>query len=270
MDGLLEYVFYLVLVLIASYVVDTTYSYNRRKQASTQLLTCAQYCLSACLNCLVAISIIHRLVWLFSRLTSDSETIGWWRAFIQSVVGLVKDSINTIALLIMMLFIGLAVDWLSWLSRPWCTWRSMCVIVSAMYKVTSLNTGARHCFSTRSAIWHENRSDVSRWGASRATHTKATRMSFAAQKKITGHDAILFCLSRHHFNHHRDYDLKGSEQVIEGALTLGVLIAFINTPKRCLFPFATLLLRLPLFKVHLRPFDHIEVVFCRADRRGRA
>ena len=39
-----------------------------------------------------------------SRLTSDLETIG--ESFVQSIVGLVKDSINTIALLTMMLFIN--------------------------------------------------------------------------------------------------------------------------------------------------------------------
>ena len=104
MNELWLHIFYLIVVLIINYVVDATYSYSLRKTG--------QYTITDMRSALFArVLKLPRSYFdktptgvTLSRLTSDLETIG--ETFIQSIVGLVKDSINTIALLTMMLFIN--------------------------------------------------------------------------------------------------------------------------------------------------------------------
>lgn len=103
--GLMQYVGYLVLVLIAGYVVDTTYSYNLRKTGQFTITDMRAVLFERVLKLPRSYFDNIPAGVTLSRLTSDLETIG--ETFVQSVVGLVKDSINTIALLVMMLFI----DW---------------------------------------------------------------------------------------------------------------------------------------------------------------
>ncbi|WP_242066057.1 ABC transporter transmembrane domain-containing protein, partial [Moritella sp. F3] len=71
-----------------------------------------------------------------SRLTSDLETIG--ETFVQSVVGLVKDSINTIALLVMMFFIDWQLTMIVLIIMPPVMYLTVYVRnrLRALYKVT--------------------------------------------------------------------------------------------------------------------------------------
>ena len=104
MNDLWLHIFYLVVVLVINYVVDATYSYNLRKTG--------QYAITDMRSALFArVLKLPRSYFdntptgvTLSRLTSDLETIG--ESFVQSIASLVKDSINTIALLTMMLFIN--------------------------------------------------------------------------------------------------------------------------------------------------------------------
>lgn len=105
MDGLLQHIFYLVIVLIISYIVDTTYAYNLRKTGQHTITDMRSVLVSRVLRLPRSYFDNTPIGITLSRLTSDLETIG--DSFVQSVVGLVRDSLNTIALLIMMLFI----DW---------------------------------------------------------------------------------------------------------------------------------------------------------------
>ena len=104
-DGLLEYVFYLVVVLIVSYVVDTTYSYNLRKTGQLTITDMRSVLFARVLKLPRSYFDNTPIGITLSRLTSDLETIG--ETFIQSVVGLVKDTLNTLALIGMMFYI----DW---------------------------------------------------------------------------------------------------------------------------------------------------------------
>ncbi|MFA0070099.1 ABC transporter transmembrane domain-containing protein, partial [Vibrio breoganii] len=96
---------YLVAVLVVSYVVDTTYSYNLRKTGQYTITDMRSVLFARVLKLPRSYFDNTPIGVTLSRLTSDLETIG--ETFVQSVVGLVKDSINTIALLVMMFFI----DW---------------------------------------------------------------------------------------------------------------------------------------------------------------
>ncbi len=92
-------------MLIASYIVDTTYAYNLRKTGQFTIADMRSVLVSRVLKLPRSYFDNTPIGITLSRLTSDLETIG--DSFVQAVVGLVRDSLNTIALLIMMLVI----DW---------------------------------------------------------------------------------------------------------------------------------------------------------------
>ena len=78
MDGLLEYVFYLVLVLIASYVVDTTYSYNLRKTGQYTITDMRSVLFARVLKLPRSYFDNTPIGVTLSRLTSDLEVFLTW------------------------------------------------------------------------------------------------------------------------------------------------------------------------------------------------
>tara|TARA_Y100000588_G_scaffold69721_1_gene71429 strand:- start:1255 stop:3039 length:1785 start_codon:yes stop_codon:yes gene_type:complete len=262
MDGLLEYVFYLVAVLIASYVVDTTYAYNLRKTGQYTITDMRSVLFSRVLKLPRSYFDNTPIGVTLSRLTSDLETIG--ETFVQSVVGLVKDSINTIALLVMMFLIDWKLTLIVLIIMPPVMYLTVHVRnrLRALYKITrsSLAQGIGFLqevlFGMKTVQMYRAEEQVEQ------RYQGYTDEFLRAQKKINKYDAILFSF----ISGITSITIAvmiwyGSEQVIEGALTLGVLIAFINTLEKVFVPIRDFTSQIASIQSSFAAFDHIEELF---------
>jgi ATP-binding cassette subfamily B protein len=262
MGGLLEYVSYLVAVLVMSYVVDTTYSYNLRKTGQNTVTDMRSVLFDRVLKLPRSYFDGTPIGVTLSRLTSDLETIG--ETFVQSVVGLVKDTLNTIALLVMMFLI----DWQ-------LTLIVLIVMPPVMYLTIYVRNRLRELYLlTRSALARGvgflqevlfGMKTVQMYRAETQVEEKFksyTDEFLHAQKKINKYDAILFSF----ISGITSVTIAlliwyGSEQVIEGALTLGVLIAFINTLEKVFVPIRDFTSQIASIQSSFAAFDHIEELF---------
>lgn len=262
MDGLLEYVFYLVAVLIASYVVDTTYAYNLRKTGQYTITDMRSVLFARVLKLPRSYFDNTPIGVTLSRLTSDLETIG--ETFVQSVVGLVKDSINTIALLAMMFLIDWKLTLIVLIIMPPVMYLTVQVRnrLRALYKITrsSLAQGIGFLqevlFGMKTVQMYRAEEQVEQ------RYQGYTDEFLRAQKKINKYDAILFSF----ISGITSITIAvmiwyGSEQVIEGALTLGVLIAFINTLEKVFVPIRDFTSQIASIQSSFAAFDHIEELF---------
>ncbi|OEE16235.1 ABC transporter permease [Vibrio cyclitrophicus ZF205] len=271
MDGLIEYVFYLVVVLVASYVVDTTYSYNLRKTGQYTITDMRSVLFARVLKLPRSYFDNTPIGVTLSRLTSDLETIG--ETFVQSVVGLVKDSINTIALLVMMFFIDWQLTLIVLVIMPPVMYLTVYVRnrLRALYKVTR-STLARGIGFLQEVLF--GMKTVQMYRAEEQVEKRYqgyTDEFLRAQKKINKYDAILFSF----ISGITSVTIAimiwyGSEQVIEGALTLGVLIAFINTLEKVFVPIRDFTSQIASIQSSFAAFDHIEELFVeRREEEGR-
>ena len=262
MNGLLQYATYLVLVLIASYIVDTTYAYNLRKTGQYTITDMRSVLFERVLKLPRSYFDNTPTGVTLSRLTSDLETIG--ESFVQSVVGLVKDTLNTIALIMMMM---------------WIDWRLTLIVLLVMPPVMVLTAYVRNRLrelhlTTRSALARGigylqealiGSKTVQFYRAEAQVESKFkgyTDEFLHAQKKINKYDAILFSF----ISGITSITIAlmiwyGSEQVLEGALTLGVLIAFINTLEKVFVPIRDFTSQIASIQSSFAAFDHIEELF---------
>ncbi|CAH6855738.1 ABC transporter permease [Vibrio chagasii] len=271
MDGLLEYIFYLVAVLIVSYVVDTTYAYNLRKTGQYTITDMRSVLFARVLKLPRSYFDNTPIGVTLSRLTSDLETIG--ETFVQSVVGLVKDSINTIALLVMMFLIDWKLTLIVLIIMPPVMYLTVHVRnrLRALYKVTrsSLAQGIGFLqevlFGMKTVQMYRAEEQVEQ------RYQGYTDEFLRAQKKINKYDAILFSF----ISGITSITIAvmiwyGSEQVIEGALTLGVLIAFINTLEKVFVPIRDFTSQIASIQSSFAAFDHIEELFVEpTEKEGR-
>tara|TARA_B100001057_G_scaffold432071_1_gene459967 strand:- start:4858 stop:6642 length:1785 start_codon:yes stop_codon:yes gene_type:complete len=262
MDGLLEYVFYLVAVLVASYVVDTIYAYNLRKTGQYTITDMRLVLFARVLKLPRSYFDNTPIGVTLSRLTSDLETIG--ETFVQSVVGLVKDSINTIALLVMMFFIDWKLTLIVLIIMPPVIYLTVHVRnrLRALYKITRLSLAQgigflqEVLFGMKTVQMYRAEEQVEQ------RYQGYTDEFLRAQKKINKYDAILFSF----ISGITSITIAvmiwyGSEQVIEEALTLGVLIAFINTLEKVFVPIRDFTSQIASIQSSFAAFDHIEELF---------
>jgi ATP-binding cassette, subfamily B, multidrug efflux pump len=262
MNGLWLHIFYLVVVLVINYVVDATYSYNLRKTG--------QYTVTDMRSALFArVLKLPRSYFdstptgvTLSRLTSDLETIG--ETFIQSIVGLVKDSINTIALLTMMLFINCKLTLIVLVVMPPVMYLTVHIRnrLRAMYRITR-STLARGIGFLQEALLGVK--TVQLYCAEEQVERKYkgfTDEFLIAQMKANKYDAILFAF----ISGVTSITIAlmiwyGSGQVILQTLTLGVLIAFINTLEKVFVPIRDFTSQIAAIQSSFAAFEHIEELF---------
>ncbi len=262
MNGLWLHIFYLVVVLVINYVVDATYSYSLRKTG--------QYTVTDMRSALFArVLKLPRSYFdntptgvTLSRLTSDLETIG--ETFIQSIVGLVKDSINTIALLTMMLFINWKLTLIVLVVMPPVMYLTVHVRnrLRAMYLITR-STLARGIGFLQEALLGVKTVQLYRAEEQVERKYKGFTDEFLkAQMKANKYDAILFAF----ISGVTSITIAlmiwyGSGQVIQQTLTLGVLIAFINTLEKVFVPIRDFTSQIAAIQSSFAAFEHIEELF---------
>jgi ATP-binding cassette subfamily B multidrug efflux pump len=262
MNDLWLHIFYLVVVLVINYVVDATYSYNLRKTG--------QYAITDMRSALFArVLKLPRSYFdntptgvTLSRLTSDLETIG--ESFVQSIVGLVKDSINTIALLTMMLFINWKLTLIVLVVMPPVMYLTAHVRnrLRAMYRITRSALARGVGFLQEALLGVKT---VQLYRAEEQVEHKYkgfTDEFLKAQMKANKYDAILFAF----ISGVTSITIAlmiwyGSGQVIQQTLTLGVLIAFINTLEKVFVPIRDFTSQIAVIQRSFAAFDHIEELF---------
>ena len=261
-NGMWLYIAALLVVLIVDYIVDTTYSYNLRKTG--------QYTITDMRSVLV--DRVLRLPRSYfdntpngvtlSRLTSDLETIG--ETFIQSVVGLVRDSLNTIALLVMMLFIDWQLTLIVLVIMP----PVMYLTVYVRNRLRALHLTTRSSLARGIGYLQEvilGVKTVQLYRAEEAVEQKYkgyTDEFLKAQKKVNKYDAVLFSFISGITSITVALMIwYGSGQVLEASLTLGVLIAFINTLEKVFVPIRDFTSQIASIQSSFAAFDHIEELF---------
>ncbi len=262
MNELWLHIFYLVVVLVINYVVDATYSYNLRKTG--------QYAITDMRSALFArVLKLPRSYFdntptgvTLSRLTSDLETIG--ESFVQSIVGLVKDSINTIALLTMMLFINWKLTLIVLVVMP----PVMYLTVHVRNRLRAMNRITRSALARGIGFLQEVLLGVKTVQLYRAEEQVERKYKgftdefLKAQMKANKYDAILFAF----ISGVTSITIAlmiwyGSGQVIQQTLTLGVLIAFINTLEKVFVPIRDFTSQIAAIQSSFAAFDHIEELF---------
>ncbi|WP_394240933.1 ABC transporter ATP-binding protein [Vibrio astriarenae] len=270
-DGLLLYVFYLSLVLVASYIVDSAYSYCLRKTGQYTITDMRSVLFARVLKLPRSYFDSRPIGVTLSRLTSDLETIG--ESFVQSIVGLVKDTLNTIALITMMLFI----DWKLTLIVLFIMPPVMYLTVYVRNRLRELHLITRSALARGVGYLQEallGMKTVQFYRAESQVEQKYqgfTNEFLRAQKKVNKYDAILFSF----ISGITSITIAlmiwyGSEQVLEGALTLGVLIAFINTLEKVFVPIRDFTSQIASIQSSFAAFDHIEELFTQpTEEEGR-
>lgn len=262
MDGLLQYIVYLLVVLIVSYIVDTTYAFNLRKTGQYTITDMRSVLVDRVLKLPRSYFDYTPAGVTLSRLTSDLETIG--ETFIQSIVGLVKDTINTIALLVMMLFIDWQLTLIVLIVMP----PVMYLTIYVRKRLRALHQVTRSTLARSTGFLQELLLGVKTVQFYRAEQQVESRYKgytdafLKAQKKVNKYDAILYAF----ISGVTSITIAlmiwyGSEQVIQDTLTLGVLIAFINTLEKVFVPIRDFTSQIASIQSSFAAFDHIEELF---------
>lgn len=262
MEGLWLHVFYLVIVLAANYVVDATYSYSLRKTGQFTITDMRSALFKRVLKLPRSYFDNTPTGVTLARLTSDLENIG--ESFVQSIVNLVKDSITTVALLIMMFFIDWQLTLIVLIVMPPVMYLTVHVRnrLRALYKITrsSLARGIgflqEALLGVKTVQLYRAESEVEK------KYKGFTDEFLRAQMKANKYDAILFAF----ISGVTSITIAlliwyGSGQVIEQALTLGVLIAFINTLEKVFVPIRDFTSQIASIQSSFAAFDHVEELF---------
>ena len=261
-DDLWWHIFYLLSVLAINYVVDATYAFNLRKTG--------QYAITDMRTALFArVLKLPRSYFdnkptgvTLSRLTSDLEAIG--ETFVQAIVGLVKDSINTLALLIMMLFMNWQLTLVVLLVMP----PVMYLTVYVRNRLRAMNLITRSSLSRGIGFLQEVLLGVQTVQFYRAEEQVERKYKvfndefLTAQKKVNKYDAILFAF----ISGITSITIAlmiwyGSGLVLESTLTLGVLIAFISTLEKVFVPIRDFTSQIAAIQRSFAAFEHIEELF---------
>lgn len=262
MNELWLYIFYLIVVLVINYIVDATYSYSLRKTGQYTITDMRSVLFARVLKLPRSYFDNTPTGVTLSRLTSDLETIG--ETFIQSIVGLVKDSINTIALLTMMFFINWKLTMIVLIVMPPVMYLTVHIRnrLRAMYQLTR-STLARGSGFLQEALLGVKTVQLYRAEEEVERKYKSYTDEFLqAQMKANKYDAILFAF----ISGVTSITIAlliwyGSGQVLQQALTLGVLIAFINTLEKVFVPIRDFTSQIAAIQSSFAAFEHIEELF---------
>jgi ATP-binding cassette subfamily B protein len=252
----------LLLALVANYIVDSTYSYNLRKTGQLTITDMRSVLFARVLKLPRSYFDNVPTGVTLSRLTSDLETIG--DSFVQSVVGLVKDSLNTIALLVMMAFIDWKLTLIVLVIMPPVMYLTMYIRnrLRAVYQITRSALARGIGYLQEALIGVKT---VQLYRAEKEVETKYkgfTDEFLRAQKKANKYDAILFAFISGITSITMALMIWfGSGQVLQQALTLGVLIAFINTLEKVFVPIRDFTSQIASIQSSFAAFDHIEELF---------
>jgi ATP-binding cassette subfamily B multidrug efflux pump len=261
-DGMILLIVFMVAVLIVNYIADAIYTYCLRLTGQKAVFD-------------IRMALFERILKLprtyydktptgvtLSRLTSDLEVIG--ESFVLGVLNLVKDSINTLAVLIFMFFINWQLALLVLLVFPPVLMLTQYVRnrLREMYTITrsSLAKGAGFLQECLFGV-----KTVQLFGAEGEVESKYhayTEDFLRAQLKTNKYDATLFSIITGITSITIGLIIWfGSGKVLAGAVSLGVLIAFINTLEKVFVPLRDFTSQIASIQRSFAAFEHIEELF---------
>jgi ATP-binding cassette subfamily B multidrug efflux pump len=261
-DGMILLIVFMLVVLVVNYIADAIYTYCLRKTGQKAVFD-------------IRMALFERILKLprtyydktptgvtLSRLTSDLEVIG--ESFVLGVLNLVKDSINTLAVLIFMFFINWQLALLVLLVFPPVLMLTQYVRnrLREMYTITrsSLAKGAGFLQECLFGV-----KTVQLYGAEAEVESKYhiyTEDFLRAQLKTNKYDATLFSIITGITSITIGLIIWfGSGKVLAGVVSLGVLIAFINTLEKVFVPLRDFTSQIASIQRSFAAFEHIEELF---------
>ena len=262
LDGLYMLLVWMVVVLVVNYLADAFYSYYLRK---TGQLTVFE----------MRAALFRRILQLprtyfdktpngvtLARLTSDLEAIG--EAFVLGALSLVKDSINTVAMLLFMFLINWQLALVVLVIFPPILYLTQYIRnkLRAQYLITrsALAKGTGYLQECLLGV-----KTVQLYGAEQEVenqYRQHTTDFMRAQVKTNIYDATLFSIITGITSITIGLIIWiGAERILQGALSLGVLIAFINTLEKIFVPLREFTSQIASIQRSFAAFEHIEELF---------
>jgi ATP-binding cassette subfamily B multidrug efflux pump len=260
--GMMWLISFMVVVLVVNYIADSIYTYCLRLTGQKAVFD-------------IRMALFKRILKLprtyydktptgvtLSRLTSDLEVIG--ESFVLGVLSLVKDSINTVAVLIFMFFINWQLALLVLLVFPPVLMLTQYVRnrLREMYTITRSSLARGTGFLQECLFGVKT---VQLYGAEEEVETKYhgyTEDFLRAQLKTNKYDASLFSIITGITTITIGLIIWfGSGKVLAGVVSLGVLIAFINTLEKVFVPLRDFTSQIASIQRSFAAFEHIEELF---------
>ena len=262
MEGLYKLIFWMVMVLIVNYLADAFYSYFLRRTGQLTVFEMREVLFRRILQLPRTYFDKTPTGVTLARLTSDLEAIG--ESFVLGLISLVKDSINTVAVLLFMFVIN---------------WQLALVVLIVFPPVLYLTQYIRNKLRaqyllTRSALAKGTGflqecllgvKTVQLYGAEQEVENQYrghTTDFLRAQLKTNKYDATLFSIITGITSITIGLIIwYGAEKIVQETLSLGVLIAFINTLEKIFVPLRDFTSQIASIQRSFAAFDHIEELF---------
>ncbi len=260
--GLYELVALMLVVLVFNYLSDAFYSFFLRKTGELTVFDMRAALFKRVLQLPRSYFDKTPTGVTLSRLTSDLEAIG--ESFVLGILGLVKDSINTVAVLIFMLFINWQLTLVVLLVFPPILYLTQYVRnkLRGLYVITRTSLAKGTGFLQECLLGVKT---VQLYGAEQeveAQYKTHTTDFMRAQLKTNKYDATLFSLITGITTITIGLIIwYGAGKVITGAVSLGVLIAFINTLEKVFVPLRDFTSQIASIQRSFAAFEHIEELF---------
>jgi ATP-binding cassette subfamily B protein len=252
----------MTIVLVVNYLADSFSSYFLRKTGQMTVFE-------------MRMALFRRILLLprsyfdktpngvtLARLTSDLEAIG--ESFVLGVVGLVKDSMNTVAVLLFMFLID---------------WQLAMVVLFVFPPILYLTQYVRNKLRTQYLITRSALAKgtsflqecllgvktIQLYGAEQEVekqYKEHTTDFMRAQLKTNKYDATLFSIITGITSITIGLVIwYGAERVFQGAISLGILIAFINMLEKIFVPLRDFTSQIASIQRSFAAFEHIEELF---------
>ncbi|MGK0501241.1 MAG: ATP-binding cassette subfamily B protein, partial [Oceanicoccus sp.] len=261
-DGLPLLIVAMLLVLVINYVADAIYSYCLRITGERAVFDMRMTLFARVLQLPRSYYDRTPAGVTLSRLTSDLEAIG--ESFVLGIVSLVKDSINTLAVLLFMFYINWQLALLVLIVFPPVLMLTQYVRnkLRVMYVITRSSLAKGTGFLQECLLGMKT---VQLYGAENEVEDKYhgyTREFLQAQIKTNKYDAILFSIITGITSITVGLIIwYGSGKVLAATVSLGVLIAFINTLEKVFVPLRDFTSQIAAIQRSFAAFEHIDELF---------
>lgn len=270
--GMMWLIGIMLVVLIVNYIADALYTYCLRLTGQKAVFDIRMVLFARILKLPRSYFDKTPTGVTLSRLTSDLEAIG--ESFVLGVLSLLKDSINTLAVLIFMFFINWQLALLVLLVFPPVLMLTQYVRnrLREMYAITRSSLAKGTGFLQECLFGVKT---VQLYGAEEEVEAKYhgyTEEFLRAQLKTNKYDATLFSIITGITTITIGLIIwYGSGKVLAGGVSLGVLIAFINTLEKVFVPLRDFTSQIAAIQRSFAAFEHIEELFVEAlEEDGRA
>jgi ATP-binding cassette subfamily B protein len=260
--GMMLLIIIMLVVLIVNYIADALYTYCLRLTGQKAVFDMRMVLFARILKLPRTYFDKTPTGVTLSRLTSDLEAIG--ESFVLGVLSLLKDSINTLAVLIFMFFINWQLALLVLLVFPPVLVLTQYVRnrLRAMYAITRSSLAKGTGFLQECLFGVKT---VQLYGAEEEVEAKYhgyTEEFLRAQLKTNKYDATLFSIITGITTITIGLIIwYGSGKVLAGVVSLGVLIAFINTLEKVFVPLRDFTSQIAAIQRSFAAFEHIEELF---------